>query len=221
MLQTNNIPKAATFIKDSISALTHFIAAMAAIFAMPVLLICAAAKGHTIKSLISLGVFMVSMIYLYAASTAYHTFKLFDVRNILKRVDHMMIYVLIAGSYTPICAMVLRGMTGTRLLIEVWILAAVGIIFTAFWVTCPKWLSSVIYISMGWTCLSVFKSLYLELTPTEFRWLLAGGIIYTLGGIIYALKPKFFRNRKFGNHELFHLFVMGGSACHFAVMCLL
>ena len=102
----------------------------------------------------------------------------------------------------------------------VWGLAITGILIKAFWVYCPKWVSSILYIGMGWTCVLAFSQILNNLTRSEFAWLLAGGIIYTIGGIIYALKLPIFNNKhkNFGSHEIFHLFVMGGSACHFIVM---
>ena len=128
--------------------------------------------------------------------------------------------VLIAGSYTPICLLVLGGRTGIILLAIVWSFAIAGILIKAFWVYCPKWVSSVLYIGMGWTCVLAFTQLLNSLSPAAFGWLLAGGIIYTVGGVIYALKLPIFnsRHKYFGSHEIFHLFVMAGSACHFVVM---
>ena len=138
----------------------------------------------------------------------------------MKKIDHMMIFVLIAGSYTPICLLVLKGKTGILLLSLVWGIAIAGILIKAFWVYCPKWVSSVLYIGMGWTCVLAFSQILNSLSTSAFGWLLAGGIIYTIGGIIYALKLPLFnsRHKNFGSHEIFHLFVMGGSACHFVVM---
>ncbi len=102
----------------------------------------------------------------------------------------------------------------------VWGIAITGIIIKGFWVFCPKWVSSVLYISMGWICVLAFSQILNNLTRAEFGWLLAGGIIYTIGGVIYALKLPIFnsKHKNFGSHEIFHLFVMGGSACHFVVM---
>lgn len=102
-----------------------------------------------------------------------------------------MISVLIAGSYTPICLLVLKGTTGIILLSIVWGIAIFGILIKAFWINCPKWFSSVLYIGMGWTCVLTFTKLLNALSPAAFGWLLAGGIIYTIGGIIYALKLQF------------------------------
>ena len=191
-----------------------------AIFAAVPLLIKAAHEPSRIY-IISLAIYAASLILLYAASTTYHTFDISaKVNTILKKIDHMMISVLIAGSYTPVCLIVLKGKTGIILLSIVWAIAIAGILIKAFWVYCPKWVSSVLYIGMGWTCVLAFTQILNNMSPAAFGWLLAGGIIYTVGGVIYALKLPLFNNKhkNFGSHEIFHLFVMGGSACHFIVM---
>ena len=207
-------------IKDPGSAITHFIGMLMAIFAaVPLLIKAAHEPGHLY--LTALTIYAASLILLYAASTTYHTVDISEkVNTILKKIDHMMISVLIAGTYTPICLLVLDRKTGIPLLLLVWGIAIAGILIKAFWVYCPKWFSSVLYIGMGWTCVLAFTQILNTLSPAAFGWLLAGGIIYTVGGIIYALKlPIFNANHKnFGSHEIFHLFVMGGSLCHFIVM---
>ena len=207
-------------LKDPGSAITHFIGMMMAMFAATPLILRAMRAPDTVH-VISLSIFIVSMILLYAASTTYHTFDLSERTNkILKKLDHCMIFVLIAGSYTPICLIVLHGRTGFMLLALVWSIAILGIIFKLCWVTCPKWVSSVLYIGMGWLCVLAFVPIFHALPRAGFDWLLAGGIIYTIGGIIYALKVPLFdsRHKNFGSHEIFHIFVMLGSACHFVVM---
>ena len=207
-------------IKDPGSAITHFIGMLMAIFAAVPLLIKAASEPGRIY-IISLAIYSSSLILLFAASKTYHTFDISEnVNTVLKKIDHMMISVLIAGSYTPVCLIVLRGRTGLILLTIVWSIAIAGILIKAFWVYCPKWVSSVLYNGMGWTCVLAFTQILNNMSPAAFGWLLAGGIIYTVGGVIYALKLPIFDNRhkNFGSHEIFHLFVMGGSACHFVVM---
>lgn len=207
-------------IKDPGSAITHFIGMLMAIFAAVPLLIKAAHEPSRIY-VISIAIYVISLILLYAASTTYHTFDKSDkINTVLKKIDHMMISILIAGSYTPICLLVLGGKTGIILLSIVWGIALVGILIKAFWVYCPKWVSSVLYIGMGWTCVLAFTQILNSMSPAAFGWLLAGGIIYTVGGVIYALKLPLFnsKHKYFGSHEIFHLFVMGGSACHFIVM---
>ena len=174
-------------LKDPGSAITHFIGMLMAMFAATPLILRAMRAPDTVH-VISLSIFIVSMILLYAASTTYHTFDLSERTNkILKKLDHCMIFVLIAGSYTPICLIVLHGRTGLMLLALVWSIAILGIIFKLCWVTCPKWVSSVLYIAMGWVCVLAFTQILNSLPAAAFNWLLAGGIIYTVGGIIYAL----------------------------------
>ena len=207
-------------VKDPGSAITHFIGMLMAIFAAVPLIIKATHEPSPIY-VVSIAIYAASLILLYAASTTYHTFDRSEkINTILKKIDHMMISVLIAGSYTPICLLVLGGRLGIILLAIVWSIAIAGILIKAFWVYCPKWVSSVLYIGMGWTCVLAFTQLLNSMSPAAFGWLLAGGLIYTAGGIIYALKLPIFnmKHKDFGSHEIFHLFVMGGSICHFVVM---
>ena len=115
---------------------------------------------------------------------------------------------------------VLGDITGCAMLTLVWGIAILGILINALWITCPKWFSSLIYIAMGWVCILAITKILSSMPRAGFMWLLAGGIIYTVGGIIYAMKLPFFisRHRYFGSHEIFHLFVMGGSLCHDVMM---
>lgn len=207
-------------IKDPGSALTHFIAMLLAMAAAVPLLLKAAFSTDQMH-VAALSVFIVSMILLYAASTVYHTFDISErINKLLRKIDHMMIFILIAGTYTPVCLIALGNPIGYRLLALVWGIAVFGIIINVLWITCPKWFSSCIYISMGWVCVTAFRQIMNSLTPAAFGWLLAGGIIYTIGGVIYALKLPIFnsRHKNFGSHEIFHLFVMGGSFCHYMMM---
>lgn len=210
-------------LKDPGSAITHGIAAILVFIAALPLLIKAAREPDYLH-LIALAIFSLSMALLYMASTIYHSLDINEnVNRRLRKVDHMMIFVMIAGSYTPICLITLQGTSGKILCALVWVVALIGIIIKACWITCPKWFSSVIYIGMGWLCVLAFGQIFHALSRPAFGWLLAGGIIYTVGGIIYALKVPLFdaRHKNFGSHEIFHLFVMGGSACHFVTMFLI
>ena len=207
-------------IREPGSALTHFIAMLLALCAAVPLLVRAAVHSG-VKSLTAMTVFMISMVLLYAASTIYHSVNCSGrILRIFRKMDHMMIFVLIAGTYTPVCLLTLPKPSGLMLLAAVWGIARVGIFIKGFWITCPKWFSSVLYIAMGWSCLSVLGQLFSLLPLHAFLWLLAGGLIYTVGGIIYALKLPLFdaRHPMFGLHEIFHLFVMAGSLCHFVFM---
>ena len=207
-------------IREPGSALTHFIAMLLALCAAVPLLVRAAVNSG-VKSLTAMTVFMISMVLLYAASTIYHSVNCSGrVLRIFRKMDHMMIFILIAGTYTPVCLLTLPKPSGLMLLAAVWGIALVGIFIKGFWITCPKWFSSVLYIAMGWSCLSVLGQLFSLLPLHAFLWLLAGGLIYTAGGIIYALRLPLFdaRHPMFGLHEIFHLFVMAGSLCHFVFM---
>lgn len=207
-------------IREPGSALTHFIAMLLALCAAVPLLVRAAVHSG-VKSLTAMTVFMISMVLLYAASTVYHSVNCSGrILRIFRKMDHMMIFILIAGTYTPVCLLTLPKPSGLMLLAAVWGIALVGIFIKGFWITCPKWFSSVLYIAMGWSCLSVLGQLFSLLPLHAFLWLLAGGLIYTAGGIIYALRLPLFdaRHPMFGLHEIFHLFVMAGSLCHFVFM---
>jgi hemolysin III len=207
-------------LKEPGSAITHFIGMLMAIIAAVPLIIKATANPDRIH-IISLIIFISAMILLYTASTVYHSFNISErVNRILKKIDHAMIFILIAGTYTPICLIVLKGRTGYIMCALVWGIAIFGIIIKSFWIYCPKWFSSIIYIAMGWICILVFNQLIHSLSAGAFTWLLIGGIIYTVGGIVYALKiPLFNRKHKnFGTHEIFHILTMAGSICHFILM---
>ena len=207
-------------IREPGSALTHFIAMLLALCAAVPLLVRAAVHSG-VKSLTAMTVFMISMVLLYAASTIFHSVNCSGrVLRIFRKMDHMMSFILIAGAYTPVFLLTLPKPSGLMLLAAVWGIALVGIFIKGFWITCPKWFSSVLYIAMGWSCLSVLGQLFSLLPLHAFLWLLAGGLIYTAGGIIYALRLPLFdaRHPMFGLHEIFHLFVMAGSLCHFVFM---
>lgn len=207
-------------IREPGSAITHFIGMMMAIVAAAPLLVKAALDAD-MTALVAMTVFIGSMVALYGASAVYHSVTVKEnILKVFRKLDHMMIFVLIAGSYTPVCLVVLGGRMGYTLLAVVWGIAVVGMVVKACWITCPKWFSSLVYIAMGWVCLAVFGTLWNTLPHSAFLWLLAGGIVYTAGGVIYALKLPIFnaRHKYFGSHEIFHLFVMGGSVCHFVMM---
>ena len=206
-------------IREPGSAITHFIGCLMALIAASPLLI----KAHgNATYMLAMTIFATSMVLLYAASTIYHSICHVSAKVLrnFQKLDHMMIFVLIAGSYTPVCMIILGGRIGYTLLALVWGIAVAGIIVKGLWITCPKWFSSIIYIAMGWVCILAITKILSSMPRAGFMWLLAGGIIYTVGGIIYALKVPLFdaKHKNFGSHEIFHLFVMAGSACHFILM---
>lgn len=207
-------------LKDPGSAITHGIAMiLAATGAIP--LILKSAKNADPVHTVAMSIFIITMILLYAASTLYHSIdSTKTINEALRKIDHMMIFVMIAGSYTPVCFIALHNRTGYILCALVWGIAFLGIILKGFWITCPKWVSSVLHISMGWLCILAFIPIFHGIPGAGFWWLLAGGIIYTIGGVIYALKLPVFNShhKNFGSHEIFHVFIMLGSLCHFIVM---
>ena len=205
-------------IKEPGSALTHFIALIACIASAGPLLTRGVEHNAGLTAMICYVAFLVGATLLYTASTCYHTFDLSPRGNqMLKKFDHMMIPMLIAGTYTPASLLGLGGKAGIYLLIFVWTFAIGGMIMKLFWVNCPKWVSSVLYIGMGWSCVLAIPSLFRTLPLGGFLWLLIGGIFYTIGGVVYAFKFDLFRNRFscFGTHEVFHLFIMAGTFCHY------
>ncbi|MBR5799768.1 MAG: hemolysin III family protein [Lachnospiraceae bacterium] len=209
-------------IREPGSAITHYIGMMMAVIAATPLLIKAALSSHA-GSLPAMSIFILSMVLLYASSATYHSVNFSGkALQMFRKIDHMMIFVLIAGTYTPVCLIILDGPLGYTLLAVVWGIAIFGILLKSLWITCPKWFSSMLYIAMGWVCLGVFGTLWDVLPHAAFLWLLAGGVFYTVGGVIYALKLPIFngRHKYFGSHEIFHLFVMAGSICHFIFMYL-
>ena len=207
-------------IREPGSAITHYIGMMMALIAA-VPLVIKASLSQNMLCIVAMVIFIGSMVLLYGASATYHAVNLKGkALKAFKKVDHMMIFVLIAGSYTPVCLLVLDKASGYPLLGLVWGTAIVGMLIKLFWVTCPKWFSSIIYIAMGWECVFAFGPLIQTLETGAFWWLLAGGIFYTVGGVIYALKIPFLDHlhKYFGLHEIFHLFIMAGSICHFIFM---
>ncbi len=219
--QSIELPEISFTIKDPVSALTHFLGFVMSATATPFLL--GKAIRANVDGLMLFGciLFILGLLLLYGASATYHTCNLSPKTNkILKKFDHLMIFMLIAGTYSPLCLGPLRGRVGYILFAVVWGIAFAGMLFKFLWVTCPKWVSSVLYIGMGWACIFALPMIVTSISMKGFLWLLAGGIFYTVGGVIYALKCKRFNlnHPYFGTHEIFHIFVMAGSICHFVVI---
>ena len=202
--------------RDPLSALTHFIGFLAVI---PVF-VCLLERAETNLQMIAFAIFGLSLMMLYGASTIYHTLKLSAEKiAFLRRIDHMMIFVLIAGTYTPVCLVPLAGKWGTILLTAIWLIALAGVFMKIFWMGAPRWLSTMIYVVMGWLSITAFVPLLKAVGWGGFGMLLGGGIAYTVGALIYALKkPNLAILKSFGFHEIFHVFVMIGSAFHIAFM---
>lgn len=200
------------------SAITHGIGAGLGVVGTAILLTVSALKGSWLNFLL-FGVYGGSMICLYTASTLYHCLRTsVPTRLALRKYDHCSIYLLIAGSYTPICVAVLEGKVGLPLLTGIWALAAAGVTLTIGKGNIPRVVSSAIYLVMGWLAAFAIVPLHRSLNAAGFFWLLAGGVLYTIGGVLYALKWPGRNNPRFGCHEIFHVFILLGSVCHFFVM---
>lgn len=207
-----------TKIKDPFSALSHLIGAIMSVIGSIILVYNASQEG-SIWHILSFVIYGISLISLYTASTVYHWLPLSDEDGLIyRKIDHMMIYVLIAGTYTPICLISLRGPWGWSLLIGIWVLAIGGIILKSISMDIPRWISTAIYIIMGWLVVIAFYPLKNAVSLAGIGWLIGGGIFYTVGAIFYGKRWPKFECKWFGFHELFHLFVMAGSACHFWLM---
>ena len=205
-----------TYIREPINGLTHLAGAVLAFFGLIALLIKAAGSQASSVEFFAVIVFGISMILLYSASAAYHSVFASDrVIAFLRRIDHSMIYLLIAGSYTPFCLISLEGKTGWTIFTIVSIMAILGIIFKLVWFSSPRWLSTALYIIMGWIIIFAGAPLSSALSSNGFMLLLLGGIFYTVGGIIYGLKPKWLQFKHMGFHEIFHIFILLGSLSHF------
>ncbi|MCR6514915.1 MAG: PAQR family membrane homeostasis protein TrhA [Clostridium sp.] len=204
------------YLREPINGLTHFIGAILSVLALIALTLKSIFDIGTAVAIVSSIMFGISMILLYSASATYHSVISTDkvIKN-LKKLDHSMIFILIAGSYAPYCLIALHNKVGYILFTAVLSFGIAGIIFKMFWVTCPKWVSSVMYIAVGWFAIFAIYPLSKVLPTGGFILLVLGGIMYTIGGVIYALKSERIKIGSFGNHEIFHIFIMLGTLCHF------
>ena len=205
--------------REPVNTFTHLAGALLAGAGFVVLLLIAV-ENESARQLVAFSIFGGSLFATFCASAFYHSLRLSE-RGVaqLRRIDQVMVFVLIAGTYTPICLILLRGAVGLGLLIVVWSIAAVGVMQTVLWTTAPTWVSNTLYIGMGWIALIVVGPLLRAAPPSFFLWLLAGGIIYTVGAVILALHwPRTAKGalpRLFGSHEIWHLCVIGGSCAHY------
>lgn len=205
-------------IKEPANAFTHFIGVVFSIIGTIVLLVLAVQQA-TVWHVVAFAIYGASMILLYSASTLYHALDVSErAVKVFHRIDHMMIYILIAGSYTPICLVPLRGGWGWTLFGIIWFLAIAGILLKFFWFSAPRWLSTLFYVGMGWVAVIAFVPLFKTVPLGGIIWLIAGGIMYSIGALIYALKKPDIFKKFLGFHEIFHIFVLLGSLCHFIMM---
>jgi hemolysin III len=203
-------------VKEPFNSYSHLLGVVLSIIALVALII--KADGHPRQTIV-FSIYGLSLVLLYAASTIFHGLHISERgEDILKRLDHVAIFFLIAGSYTPICLLTLRSGWGGTLCALVWCLAVLGAAVKIFFDHLPAWASATIYVGLGWMAVLALGPLTQALPARGLMWLFGGGIAYTLGAVIYALeRPDPYPN-VFGHHEIFHIFVLAGSALHFVFM---
>jgi hemolysin III len=205
-------------LREPISGLTHLAGAFLALIALGVLLARAAGEGR-VDQFVAFGIFGCSLVALYGASALYHLLPVSPPAVArLRKLDHMAIFILIAGTYTPVCVLALKGGWGVGLLGAVWALAFCGVVLKLLWIGAPRWLSVGLYLAMGWVAVVAVSAILKAVPPGGIAWILAGGLVYSAGAVIYGLKWPNLVPGVFGFHELWHLFVLAGSACHFWAM---
>ena len=195
-------------LEEKINVLSHAFGLLLSIVGL-VFLIDRAVKFDGVLPLVSFVIYGISLIVLYGASTCYHHASAPALRAKLRVVDHAAICVLIAGTYTPLTLVTLNGRIGWTIFSASWSLAIIGVILSLFFTGRFKVLSTLIYVFMGWMIVFAITPLINSLDQIGLRWLIAGGLAYTLGAIIYSVKAIKF------NHAIFHIFVLLGSFCHF------
>ena len=203
-------------LREPINSITHFVGAGLSFIALIAMLVKVAISDPSVISILSVTIFGISLTLLYATSGTYH--GIISTEKVIKffqKLDHSMIFVLIAGSYAPFCLISIGDKFGFTMFLIMITLAIVGIIFKLCWFNCPCWVDSVMYIGMGWIALFMIKPLAAILPGISLFWLVLGGILYTIGGIIYATKSKRLTIGNWGFHEIFHIFILLGSLSHF------
>ncbi len=204
-------------IREPINALTHFCGVIMSVVGMMVLLVSSLHSGSGVK-VASAIIFGLGMVSLYTASTVYHWhINSKDVLEVLRRIDHMMIFAFIAATYTPICLIILNNSTGYVLLSAMWMITILGVVMKMFWMDAPRWVSTGIYMAMGGAALFIIHPLAQKMPMGGLIMLLIGGVFYKIGGIIYGIKPNI-RFGKFGYHEIFHIYILLGSLFHFLMI---
>lgn len=205
--------------REPVSGLTHLGGAIAAIIGEIALLIVAWSDKAEVVSILVYGLCLIT---LFSASATYHLVRAnSNIIQILRKFDHSAIYLLIAGTYTPFCVLAFRGFFHWGMLAIVWSFALVGIVVKICYVKAPRWLNAAIYVVMGWLGISAANQIPLVLPTSSIVWLILGGVIYTIGAVVYTTKIFSFLPEKFGFHEVWHIFVLLAAAAHFiAVMTL-
>lgn len=202
-------------LREPMNGFTHFIGLILSIIGT-IYLIISSLNPYKPIHLIAFTIFGLGLILLYATSTLYHWLKLSDSGILrMRKADHIMIFINIAATYTPVCMIALKNNLGWILLLIIWSIALAGIFIKIFWMHSPRWLSTIIYILMGWMAVVVIFPLIEVLQSEALVWLFIGGVFFTIGAVIYALKKPDPFPGILGFHEIFHLFVLLGSFSHF------
>jgi hemolysin III len=202
-------------LREPVNGLTHLVGGLLASVGLVVLLATAASAGR-MDQLVAFGVFGFSLIALYTASALYHLLPLSPASVArLRRADHITIFLLIAGTYTPFCLLALDGGWRVGLLSLIWGLALCGVLLKLLWMDAPRWLSVTLYLGMGWVAVIAAPALFRAVPTGGMVWVLGGGLVYSAGALIYGLKRPNPVPGVFGFHELWHVFVVAGSACHY------
>jgi len=203
-------------LREPVNSLTHWAGAVFALIGLIALLIVG---WGTPAKVISLIIYGVSLIFLFSASATYHMVVVKDkALEIFRKIDHAAIYFLIAGTYTPFCVNAFTGFWKWGMLIIIWSLALIGIGVKVFIIRVPRWLNAGIYLAMGWLCVGASGQLLGALPAWVLTWLIIGGVIYTLGAIVYITKIFNFVPGVFGFHEVWHIFVLLAAAAHFVAV---
>ena len=189
-------------------SITHAIGTGLSIAGLVILVVLAVMNGDVFQ-IIGFSIFGASLVLLYLSSTLYHGIQERRAKKIFKICDHAAIYLLIAGSYTPFLLVGMRGTTGWMLLVVVWLIALVGITMKVLFIDRFQVLSVIAYLGMGWLCVFAFREMMVSIPIGGIIWLAAGGILYTVGVIFYAMQKTPYM------HAVWHLFVLGASLCHF------
>ena len=201
------------------SALTHGVGIVLGLLGTVLLLMRCAQLGKGAPYVAAFLIYGLSMVGLYTASTLYHCLNTpVKGRIALRKYDHISIYFLIAGSYTPICLLVLPRSWGVPLLTVIWALAIGGTVMALLWINAPRWVTSGMYLFMGWMAVFAIVPLVRYMPAAGMFWLFLGGVLYTVGGVLYAVKWPGRDNPRFGCHEIFHVFILLGSIAHFFLM---
>lgn len=205
-----------TYIREPINGFTHLGGAILSFIGLLALVIKTSLVSPSVVDIASVIVFGISLILLYSASAIYHMVIAPEkVILFLRKIDHSMIFILIAGSYTPYCLIGLKGANGVALFFAIATIAICGVLFKMIWFKCPRWISTFIYVGMGWMSIFMIKPLHESIPLGGLFLLILGGILYTIGALIYGFKPKAINFKSLGYHEIFHIFILLGSLCHF------